>query len=227
MRRRVRHTHTNDVNCRNAKFNEFFEYKLLNDVDEPEDQFSDAKKIQIDEGNSVQSETRLQNLICVLEGEAFNEVCMTQNQDIKNGYKQIEIALESGAGEHVATRNVAANYPVEESAGSRAGQHFVAAGGARIPNEGQFTLALRSGDLEKKKGKDIKTTFQVAKVTRPLWSVGRICDEGFEVKFTNNEAYVLTKGDNDVCKFKRKGGLYVAELHLKKASQSSFQRRGT
>ena len=77
-------THTNDVNCRNAKFNEFFHYKLLNDVDGPEDQFSDAKKIQIDEGNSVQRETRLQNLICVLEGEAFNEVCMTQNGDIKN-----------------------------------------------------------------------------------------------------------------------------------------------
>ena len=152
---------------------------------------------------------------------------MTQNQDIKNGYKQIEIALDSGAGEHVASRNVAADYPVEESAGSRAGQHFVAARGARIPNEGQFTLALRSGDLEKKKGKDIKTTFQVATVTRPLWSVGRICDEGFEVKFTNNEAYVLTKDCKEVCKFKRKGGLYVAELHLKKASQSGFQRRGT
>ena len=152
---------------------------------------------------------------------------MTQDQDIKKGYKQIEIALDSGAGEHVASISIAADYPVEESAGSRAGQHFIAAGGARIPNEGQFTLALRSGDLEKKKGKDIKTTFQVAKVTRPLWSVGRICDEGFEVKFTNNEAYVLTKEGKEVCKFNRKGGLYVAELHLKSASQSSFQRRGT
>ena len=152
---------------------------------------------------------------------------MTQDQEIKKGYKQIEIALDSGAGEHVASRSTAAEYPVEESAGSRAGQHFIAAGGARIPNEGQFTLALRSGDLEKKKGRDIKTTFQVAKVTRPLWSVGRICDEGFEVKFTNNEAYVLTKEGKEVCKFKRKGGLYVAELHLKSASQSGFQRRGT
>ena len=212
--------------CSQKRFNEFFEYKLLEDADEPECQLSHAREIQIDEG-SVQSETRLQNMICVLEGEAFNEVCMTQDQDITKGYKQIEIALDSGAGEHVASRSIAADYPVEESAGSRAGQHFIAAGGARIPNEGQFTLALRSGDLEKKKGKDIKTTFQVAKVTRPLWSVGRICDEGFEVKFTNNEAYVLTKEGKEVCKFKRKGGLYVAELHLKSASRSSFQRRGT
>ena len=208
------------------RFNELFDYKLLEDSDETECQLSHAREIQIDEG-SVQSETRWQNEIHVLEGEAFNEVCMTQDQEIKKGYKQIEIALDSGAGEHVASRSTAADYPLEESAGSRAGQHFIAAGGARIPNEGQFTLALRSGDLEKKKGRDIKTTFQVAKVTRPLWSVGRICDEGFEVKFTNSEAHVLTKEGKEVCRFRRKGGLYVAELHLKSASQAGFQRRGT
>ena len=208
------------------RFNELFDYKLLEDSDETECQLSHAREIKIDEG-SVQSETRWHDVIHVLEGEAFNEVCMTQDQEIKKGYKQIEIALDSGAGEHVASRSTAADYPVEESAGSRAGQHFIAAGGARIPNEGQFTLALRSGDLEKKKGRDIKTTFQVAKVTRPLWSVGRICDEGFEVKFTNSEAHVLTKEGKEVCRFRRKGGLYVAELHLKSASQAGFQRRGT
>ena len=212
--------------CSQRRFNELFDYKLLEDSDEIECQLSHAREIQIDEG-SVQSETRWQNEIHVLEGEAFNEVCMTQDQEIKKGYKQIEIALDSGAGEHVASRSTAADYPIEESAGSRAGQHFIAAGGARIPNEGQFTLALRSGDLEKKKGRDIKTTFQVAKVTRPLWSVGRICDEGFEVKFTNSEAHVLTKEGKEVCRFRRKGGLYVAELHLKSASQAGFQRRGT
>ena len=208
------------------RFNELFDYKLLEDSDETECQLSHAREIKIDEG-SVQSETRWHDVIHVLEGEAFNEVCMTQDQEIKKGYKQIEIALDSGAGEHVASRSTAADYPLEESAGSRAGQHFIAAGGARIPNEGQFTLALRSGDLEKKKGRDIKTTFQVAKVTRPLWSVGRICDEGFEVKFTNSEAHVLTKEGKEVCRFRRKGGLYVAELHLKSASQAGFQRRGT
>ena len=204
-------------------FKEFFEYGTLSDAEEPEDRANEAKHNQNDEDSSVQSDTRLNSLIWVLEGEAFNEVCMTQDQDQK-----IEIALDSGAGEHVASRSAAAGYTVVESAGSRAGQHFVAAGGARIPNEGQFTLALRSGDLEKKKGKDIKSTFQVAKVTRPLWSVGRICDEGFDVKFTNNEAYVMTKEGKEVCKFKRKGGLYVAELHLKSPvkTDQSFQRQG-
>ena len=184
--------------------------------------------------DSVQSETRQNykqpmSFVQVLEGEAFSEVYMTQNPGPTSEYNKIEIALDSGAGEHVANRKVAADYDVEESAGSRAGQHFIAAGGARIPNEGQFTLEMRSGGLEKKKGRDIKSTFQVAKVTRPLWSVGRICDEGFEVKFTNTEAYVMTKEGKEVCKFNRRGGLYIAELCLKnpkKASQVGFQRQG-
>ena len=118
---------------------------------------------------------------------------MTQDPEPMSEYSNFEIALDAGAGEHVASRKVAAEYTVEEPAGSRAGQHFIAAGGARIPNEGQFTLELRSLGFERKKGRDITSTFQVAKVTRPLWSVGRICDEGFDVKFTNSEAYVVTK----------------------------------
>ena len=35
--------------------------------------------LQDDEGSGVQSETRLQSLVLVLEGEAFNEVYMTQD----------------------------------------------------------------------------------------------------------------------------------------------------
>ena len=84
--------------------------------------------------------------------------------------------------------------------------------------------------MEGNKSKDIKSTFHVAKVIRPLWSVGRICDEGFDVKFTNSDAYVVTKEGKEVCKFNRRGGLYIAELYLKKLkqiSQSGFQRQGS
>ena len=78
----------------------------------------------------------------VLEGEAFDEVNIAEGDFVEN---VIQVALESGAGEHVANRNLAPSYSITESPGSKAGQHFVAAGGARIPNEGQFKLRLRSG----------------------------------------------------------------------------------
>ena len=165
--------------------------------------------------------------LCVLEGEAYDEVNVAQS--CEGSMQRIEMALDSGAGEHVASKSIAPAYTISESAGSRAGQHFVAAGGARIRNEGQFTLRLRSGGLGRHEGRDITSTFQVAKVTRPLWSVGRICDEGFDVKFSKESAVVQTKEGKDVCKFQRKGGLYVAELHLKPEPKPSepFTRRGT
>ena len=161
----------------------------------------------------------------VLEGEAFDELNVA---DADFAEEVIQIALDSGAGEHVANRNIAPSYSIAESPGSRAGQHFVAAGGARIPNEGHFKLRLRSGGRARGEGKDIESTFQVAKVTRPLWSVGRICDEGFSVNFTQTEAVVIDKAGQGICKFHRKGGLYVTDLHLKNPIDKAqdFLRRG-
>ena len=45
---------------------------------------------------------------------------------------EIEVAADSGASEHVAADTDAPTYKVEESAGSRAGQHFVGAGGHKM-----------------------------------------------------------------------------------------------
>ena len=148
----------------------------------------------------------------MLEGESFDEVHVASPENTEEFFEDaIEVALDSGAGKHVAGRSIAPRYAVEESAGSRAGQHFVAAGGTRIPNEGQFTLQLRTGGRERKEDTDIASIFQVAKVMRPLWSVGRICDVGFEVKFTKDKATVGDLSCNTVCEFLRKGGLYVAK----------------
>jgi hypothetical protein len=63
-------------------------------------------------------------------------------------------------------------------------------------------------------GKGIKSTFQVADVTRALYSVSKICDDGCEVYFTATEA-VITKGGKVVTRFKREGGLYCAEMEIK------------
>ena len=91
-----------------------------------------------------------------------------------------------------------------------------------------MTLALQcekhQGD---KKAREIKSTFQVAAVSRPRWSVGRICDEGFTVKFLKNEAQVLKPDGTVVCRFKRQGGLYIARMSLRNPLYKSFQRQGT
>ncbi len=132
----------------------------------------------------------------------------------------VEVALDSGAGEHVASQSIAPAYTVEPSPGSRAGQNFIAANNSRIPNEGQMTLLLKCGKRR------IRTTFQVARVARPLWSVGRICDEGFDVKFTKEYAVIMTPAGKEVCRFIRRGGLYLAQLDLQNPNGPGFRRQG-
>ena len=85
---------------------------------------------------------------------------------------EIEVAADSEASEHVAADTDAPTYQVEESAGSRSGQHFVGAGGHRMANRGQMKLNMRADNG--RKGRDVRTTFQVARVTRPLMSVSKI-----------------------------------------------------
>ena len=97
-------------------------------------------------------------------------------------------------------------------------------GNKRIPNQGQVTLGLKGLN----KVKAIKSTFQVADVTRPLWSVGRICDEGFKIVFDDKKAEVPDKNGRVVCTFDRQGGLYLSKLRLKNPNfRKSFRGPGT
>ena len=61
----------------------------------------------------------------------------------------------------------------------------------------------------------LQSTFQVCNVSRPLWSVGKICDKGCSVTFDAKGASVKTATGAEVCTFERRNGLYVASLTLK------------
>ena len=73
-------------------------------------------------------------------------------------------------------------------------------------------------------------TFQVAKVTRPLLSVSKICDAGYVVRFTSDMAVVEDEKGKEVCRFVRRGGLYIAKMQLRnpnfRAKASTFVRPG-
>ena len=81
--------------------------------------------------------------------------------------------------------------------------------GAKVPNDGQCMLNLERNGLP------IQSTFRIAGITRPLMSVGRVCDQGLKCEFNDKEALVVDKNGRTVCRFERRGGLYVAKLKLK------------
>ena len=134
----------------------------------------------------------------------------------------IKVAIDSGAADHVINPLDVPCHAVKPSAGSRAGKHFLAAGGHRIPNEGQLNLVVTGEGFSGK----VKSMFQAAAVTRPLLSVSKICDSGCKVLFDDQRA-IIRKGGKNVGTFVRRGGLYVAELVVKDPERpADFPRQG-
>ena len=125
---------------------------------------------------------------------------------------EFEVALDSGSVVHVCSIEDVPGYKVGESPGSRRGQEFLMGDGGTIPNLGQSSLNLHDTGIDR----DIQSVFQIAAVTRPLMSVGRICDEGHNITFDAVMAVVKSKDGGEICRFHRNGsGLYVAKLKLR------------
>ena len=123
---------------------------------------------------------------------------------------EFEVALDSGSVVHVCAPDDCPGYRTEDSPGSRRGQEFFVGDGGTIPNLGQSQLNLCD------EGRQIQSIFQIAAVTRPLMSVGKICDEGHTITFNNIMAVVKSKEGEELCRFHRKdGGLYVAKMSLR------------
>ena len=136
---------------------------------------------------------------------------------------EFEVALDSGSTDNVCHEDDTPGYAVEPSPASRAGQGFVVGNGERVTNDGQVHLNLQSSCKE---ANNITTTFQIAKVSRPLMSVGRLCDNNMKVNFMKTRADVVAPNGAVVCSFERQaGGLYVAKLKLRRPS-SPFGRQG-
>ena len=90
------------------------------------------------------------------------------------------------------------------------GQQFLMGDGGETPNLGQKSLSL-DGDSGA-----FTSCFQIAAVTRPLMSVGRICDNGCTAEFDKSQAVVRNSDKSEVCIFTRQpGGLYTAKFKLK------------
>ena len=125
---------------------------------------------------------------------------------------EFEVALDSGSVVHVCSVTDCAGYNTRESPGSRCGQKFLMGDGGEIPNLGQSQLNLSDAEV----GRDIQSIFQIAAVTRPLMSVGKICDEGHSITFDAVMAVVTSKDGSEICRFHRNpNGLYIAKLKLR------------
>jgi cell wall-associated NlpC family hydrolase len=140
-------------------------------------------------------------------------------------YVTMEVVLDSGAGAHVANKRHVPGYKVVPSALSKLGAAFVAADGGKIDNQGEALLSLITTD-SRGAGHAVRANFQIADVTRALWSVGLICDSGLDVKFAAMSASIPDRSGKEICHFERRHGLYIATVQLENPLHESFGRPG-
>ena len=82
-----------------------------------------------------------------------------------------------------------------------------------LANEGESDiLMIAPGGI----GCEISTIIQIAKITRPLLSVSQMTRSGnVQVLFKQDEALVKDDQGRLLAVFKKKGGLYVANMKVK------------
>ena len=124
---------------------------------------------------------------------------------------EVEMTLDTGATVHAADRVDFPGCLVEESPGSRAGQHFQTAGKKTIANEGQSNILLTTTG-----GVDVAMTMQIAKISRPLLSVTKMTEGGEITVLCKKDVALILDGDGKtVATFHRKNGLYVCMMKYK------------
>ena len=129
------------------------------------------------------------------------------NVEDKMVWVQIPCAVDSGACAHVVPPNVFGVLQIKQP--QQKGKYF-GADGSPIDEFGQLTInAVLDG------GTEMKTTFDVASITRPLLSVNQILENGHQVIFGKNESYIKPKGSNKRIPLRAEGRLYMLDMWVK------------
>ena len=133
------------------------------------------------------------------------------------GWKFIKGVMDSGATDSVIHPSECADYEIQESAGSKAGQKWTSASGGVIPNLGQKILEVLTED-----GVESRMKYQAADVSRTLNSITEICDAGGEegqyVIFSKWGGTVYNPSSQRQTPFEREGGIYTMGMWVKPKS---------
>ena len=118
--------------------------------------------------------------------------------------------VDSGACDTVMPVS-SCSFKVLPSYQSQNEMEYEVANGASIPNLGERKCIIRTpGSLEEK-----RITFQVADVHKPLLSVTRAADAGFDCLLTNTGGFLIPRHGGERIPIRRKGNLYVMRCWVK------------
>ena len=152
------------------------------------------------------------NTMCLCEGEVAVPELLVSDADWVD--MEFQVALDSGATDHVCLSGDVPSFVIEAFPWNKAGQGLIVGNGARVPNDGQPLLNLQAMGNG---GNPVSSMLYAAKASSPLMSEGRLCDNSMDVLFKQDRADVLSSDGSVILSFERQvDGLYVAKLKLKR-----------
>ena len=137
------------------------------------------------------------------------------------GWSRVDCVLDSGAADSVCPRSMAPHFRIDDTEASRAGVYYTAAGGGSIANLGETTVPVAMEN-----GLRTSATFQVADVSRPLMSVGKVCEMGNRLLFGAGGGYIVNVATGSATLFYKRDGVYIFTMWIPPVSEvgSGFPR---
>ena len=129
---------------------------------------------------------------------------------------EMEVTVDSGACDTVMPANMAEHIKVVQSPGSMRKQEWEAANGSTISNLGERRCMINTEGG----GRDRLMHFQVADIKKPLLSITRTADMGYECVLGAKGGYLLDTHTNDRIPIARRGNLYVMKIWVKDADKA-------
>ena len=138
------------------------------------------------------------------------------------GWKEVEVTIDSGACDIVMPLAMCADIPVQESEKQREGMEYEVANGETIANEGERHCLLMTKGAKTPK----KSVFQVADVHKALMSITRVADAGYACWLDKSGGWLVDKITGEQIPIQRKGNLYVMTAWAREDKRPTFGRQG-
>ena len=153
----------------------------------------------------IPQDTEMLNTLMTIRPEGLNVVS-------SDGWEEIELTVDSGAGETVVPEGMVNSVEIKEGPAAKSGVQYECANGERIPNLGeQKFMAYTQEGCQK------KIRAQVCEVTKALLSVRKLVEAGNRVVLEENDSYIEDIYRKERMYLQEKHGMYTLKVWTKGA----------
>ena len=156
----------------------------------------------------------------VLTRKEPGHLCISNVEDPDPGWTEIEVTIDSGACDTVMPTRMCQHISIVASEDSKRGMEYELANGETIPNVGERHCMLMTEDSQIAK----RITFQCADIHKPLLSVSRCADLGYQCVLGRGDGELVDETSGEIIPLHRRGNLYVMRAWIRQDKSTDFAR---